>query len=166
MQLEIISVTISNFYQTLVKITTTQSKIPYLPDYYEFEKFEKVLLKCQIFIHFYQLKIKVLLISQKVSTEMSKFFLCHCNACLWWGHHLLWHDLGLRIDGKGFTIMLISLWGNMGKFVAIRNRDFGVLKCCIRGVLGFVLIIFFVQIFKRGEMKEFNIDKLNSYLQK
>ena len=53
----------------------------------------------------------------------------------------------------------------MGKFIPIRNRGFGVLYH-YQEILGFVLHIFFVYIFKRVEMKELNIDKLNSYLKK
>ena len=48
----------------------------------------------------------------------------------------------------------------MGTGVPIKNDGFG--KYCIRRILAFVLINLFVQIFKRGKIKELNLNNLNS----
>ena len=57
--------------------------------------------------------------------------------------------------------ILVTLQGNMGKFLPIRNRGFDALY-----QKGFVLNIPFVHISIRGQIQELNIDQLNFYLHK
>ena len=75
-------------------------------------------------------------------------------------HHLLCDDLGLRIDMEILHHHADFLVRKYGQICSTKKSYFSKILC--QKVLGFVLIILFVNIFERGGIKELNLNLLNS----